>query len=123
MYIKVNHGGQGSNRSVKRMISESALVGTYRTAHETVEQTLLTHSTVAHAEPDIRKTIRELRLSLSRCSPHEFTPGRKSKLCIPDMLNKGAELIHNKIAGNDTGSGESSDEIQPELEDVIGELL
>ena len=102
---------------------ESALVGTYRTAHETVEQTLLTHSTVAHAEPDIRKTIRELRLSLSRCSPHEFTPGRKSKLCIPDMLNKGAELIHNKIAGNDTGSGESSDEIQPELEDVIGELL
>ncbi|KAF8337750.1 hypothetical protein F5887DRAFT_1063039 [Amanita rubescens] len=86
-YIKVKYGGQGSNRSVKRMISESALVGTYSQAHETIEKTMhLNRLTTGHADPDMRKTFAELRNSLSQCSPHIFTPGRATKYSIPDML-------------------------------------
>ncbi|KAM6489479.1 hypothetical protein JOM56_015036 [Amanita muscaria] len=122
-HIKVNYGGHGSNRSVKRMITESALVGTYKLTHETIEQQMLsTRMTTAHAKADMRNTFTALRNSLSQRSSHQFTPGRKSKYSIPDILNKGAELLANKVAstGND---GNDDSEIQPELEDVIEELL
>ncbi|KAM6501444.1 hypothetical protein JOM56_004458 [Amanita muscaria] len=39
--IKVNHGGQGPNYTVKRIIEESSLIGTYKNAHEAIH---LTHS-------------------------------------------------------------------------------
>jgi hypothetical protein len=126
-YIKVKYGGQGSNRSVKRMISESALVTTYSQAHETIEKTMhLNRLTTGHADPDMRKTFTELRNSLSQCSPHEFTPGRRTKYSIPDMLRKGADLLCKKASGiteGEVGIGtEGADEIQPEFEDIIADL-
>ncbi|KIL56656.1 hypothetical protein M378DRAFT_89022 [Amanita muscaria Koide BX008] len=127
-YIKVKYGGQGSNRSVKRMISESASVGTYSQAHETIEKTMhLNRLTTGHASPDMRKTFTELRNSLSQCSPHVFTPGRRTKYSIPDMLRKGADLLCKKASSRteaEVGIGtEGADDIHPEFEDIIADLL
>ena len=123
--IKVFHGGQGSNRSVQRMIAESALIGTYRAISNSVESNLLLYTTTAHGEPNMKETFKELHQSLSQCSPHVFVPGRKSKYSIPDMLNRGAALLCNKWTGNDVNEDEADDnvELQPEMEDIVAELL
>ena len=116
--IKVIHGGQGSNRTIKRMITESALVGTYKAIGETMENNLHMYKTSTHGEPNMQRTFVELRKSLSDCSPHEFVPGRKSIYCIPDMLNKGAELLHNKLVDE-----EEDGELRPSLDDIVLEIL
>ncbi|KIL58125.1 hypothetical protein M378DRAFT_86931 [Amanita muscaria Koide BX008] len=125
--IKVNHGGQGSNRSVERMITESALVGTFKAINESIESNLMLYTTVAHGDPNMKKTFAELRRSLSHNSPHKFVPGRTSRYCIPDLLNKGGELLFAKYSG-DTGAadddGDNDDtELRPELEDLVTELV
>ena len=127
--IKNKHGGQGSNRSVERMIAESALVGTFRVINDSIEHNLHLYSTSVHGTPDMRRTIGELRQSFLQCSPHHFVPGRKSLYCVPDMVNRGLELLQNKYrhggdadVGNDMLEPES-DELRPSLEDIVIELL
>ena len=107
------------------MITESALIGTYRTISESMESNLHLYTTTAHGEPNMKETFKELDRSLAQCSPHVFVPGRKSKYAIPDMLNKGVALLHYKQTG-DNADDEADDDIEllrPEAEDIIGELL
>jgi hypothetical protein len=125
--IKVNHGGHGATRTVARMITESALVGNFKEINESIESNLLLHASSAHGEPDMRRTFQEARRSLSEISPHIFVPGRKSKYCLPDMLNKGAELLRNKLCGGN-GDEENGDEVneyesRPTVDDLVIELL
>ncbi|KIL57951.1 hypothetical protein M378DRAFT_87211 [Amanita muscaria Koide BX008] len=125
--IKVNHGGQGATRTVARMITESALIGTFKEINESIENNLLLHASSAHGEPDMRRTFQEARRSLSGISPHVFVPGRKSMYCLPDMLNKGAELLRNKSGGG-SGDEENGDEAneyesRPTVDDLVIELL
>lgn len=124
--IKVHHGGQGSTRTVKRMISESALIGTYKLINESMENNLLVYTTTAHGEPDMSRTLSELRKILSHRSPHIFVSGRKSMYCIPDMLNNGVELLDNKSAPvrgeGDDNLGDALD-LRPSLDDIVVELL
>ena len=42
---------------------------------------------------------------------------------IPDILNKGAELLADKVASSTGNDGDDDVETQPELEDIIEELL
>ena len=44
--IKVNHGGHGSNRSVERMITESALVGTFKAINNSIFMMQLHYKTL-----------------------------------------------------------------------------
>ena len=115
--IKVIHGGQGSNQTIQQMITESALVGTYKAIGETMENNLHMYKTSTHGEPNMQRTFVELQKSLSDCSPHEFVPGRKSIYCIPDMLNKGAELLHNKLVDEEDGK------LRLSLDDIVLEIL
>ncbi|KAM6490449.1 hypothetical protein JOM56_014122 [Amanita muscaria] len=129
--IKVNHGGQGATRTIKRMIAESALIGTFKEVNESIENNLLLHVTSTHGEPDMRRTFHEVRRSLSESSPHTFVAGRKSMYSLPDMLNKGAELLRNKSGygrnGDDDETGEEAngeeDESRPTVDDLVIELL
>ena len=91
--IKVHHCGQGSNQTVKHMIAESALIGTFKAINDSVENNLLLNTTLAHGEPNMGQTFAELRKSLSQTSPHKLMPSRKSMYSIPNMLNKGGELL------------------------------
>ncbi|KIL59611.1 hypothetical protein M378DRAFT_14729 [Amanita muscaria Koide BX008] len=126
--IKVNHGGQGSNRTVERMITESALIGTFKMINESIESNLMLYTTAAHGDPNMQKTFAELRRNLSQNSPHIFIPGRKSHHCIPDMLNKGAELLCAKYCGDvvntdSEGADDDDTELRPEFEDLAVELV
>ena len=119
--IKVKFGGEGPNRSVKRMITESALIGTFRVVNDSIERNLHLYTTSAHGAPDMHRTFQELRRSISQCSPHEFHAGRKSMYCLPDMLNKGAELLCKR--GDGDAEEENDDELRPSLDDIATELL
>ncbi|KIL55156.1 hypothetical protein M378DRAFT_43380, partial [Amanita muscaria Koide BX008] len=84
----------GPNRTIKRIITESALVGNYKTTQQVIERNfILTNETMAHAEPDMAQTFAELLAQYQEVSPHEFTPGRKSYYCIEDVLGKGHEMM------------------------------
>ncbi|KIL54096.1 hypothetical protein M378DRAFT_51485, partial [Amanita muscaria Koide BX008] len=77
LQIKVNHGGQGPNRTIKRIIAESALVGNYKSAHHLVERNfLLSSQTTSHGEVDMTKTFAEILAQYEEASPHIFAPGR-----------------------------------------------
>lgn len=119
--IKVKFGGEGPNRSVKRMITELALIGTFRVVNDSIERNLHLYTTSAHGAPDMHRTFQELHGSISQCSPHEFHAGRKSMYCLPDMLNKGAELLCKR--GDGDAEEENDDELRPSLDDIATELL
>ncbi|KAM6489676.1 hypothetical protein JOM56_014847, partial [Amanita muscaria] len=94
LQIKVTHGGEGPNRTIKRIVTESALVGKYKTTQQIVERNfLLTNETTAHTEPDMGQTFAELLAHYQETSPHTFTLGRKSHYSIEDVLGKGHELM------------------------------
>ncbi|KAF8233807.1 hypothetical protein L208DRAFT_1265008 [Tricholoma matsutake] len=58
LYMKVEHGGSGSNQTVQHIIKESPLVWTYQDAHITIEKNFsLTHLTRAHRDPNMAKTL------------------------------------------------------------------
>jgi hypothetical protein len=121
---QVNHGGQGPNRTIKRIIAESALVGNYKSARQLVERHfLLSNQTSFHTEVEMNKTFAEVLAQYEESSPHVFTPGRKAVYLIEDVLNKGYELmqVQNRqmFKGND-----ASDEVEkPDFDDLVIELL
>jgi hypothetical protein len=116
--IKVTYGGHGSNQTIKRMITESALVGTYRAIGEKWRTTCSYTQHQRMVSQICGKHLPNFGKAFGDCSPHVFIPGRKSIYCIPDMLNKGAELLHNKSIGDEDEDGE----LRLSLDDIILEL-
>jgi hypothetical protein len=121
---QVNHGGQGPNRTIKRIIAESALVGNYKLAHHLVERNfLLSNQTSSHGEVDMTKTFAEVLAQYKESSPHVFTPGRKALYLIDDVLNKGFELMQVQ-SGQTVKGNDASDEVEkPDFDDLVIELL
>ncbi|KIL56856.1 hypothetical protein M378DRAFT_50983, partial [Amanita muscaria Koide BX008] len=77
LHMKVDHGGQGPNRTIKRIIAESALIGNYKSAHQVVERNfILSNQTCLHGEADMTKTFAEILAHYKESSPHDFIPGR-----------------------------------------------
>ncbi|KAF8332942.1 hypothetical protein F5887DRAFT_1080554 [Amanita rubescens] len=90
--IKVNHSGQGATRTVARMITESALIGTFKEINESIENNLHLHATSTHGEPDMRRTFQEAHRSLSDSSPHVFVPVKRvRRACDVLVRPKGSE--------------------------------
>lgn len=67
------------------------------------------------------ETLASLRCYMESTKPHEFQPGRReSKYCIPDMMDKGVQILANG-ADMTTGLGTNEDDEtdpQPEAEDI-----
>ncbi|KAF8673878.1 hypothetical protein AX14_005299 [Amanita brunnescens Koide BX004] len=125
--IKTNHGGQGPNYTVKRIIEESSLMATYKSVHEVITHNLaLSKTSVLHADPNMEKTIKDLRDHIASYSPHIFMPGRSATYSIPDMMDSGHGAMdrHVGVNGNDAdGDGNADDDERPDADDIIGELL
>ncbi|KAM6491602.1 hypothetical protein JOM56_012994 [Amanita muscaria] len=123
LQIKVNHGGQGPNRTIKRIIAESALVGNYKSAHHLVERNfLLSSQTTSHGEVDMTKTFAEILAQYEEASPHIFAPGRKASYLIDDVLNKGFELMQVQNGQTFKGSDASDEVEKPDFDDLVIEL-
>ncbi|KAF8345006.1 hypothetical protein F5887DRAFT_917780 [Amanita rubescens] len=124
--IKVKHGGQGPNHTVKRIIEESALIATYKNTHETITRNLaLSKTSVLHADPNMEKTLKDLRDHIAGNSPHVFMPGRTTVHSIPDMLDNGHDAMDKHvgiIVNDDANEGNVGDD-RPDVDDIIGELI
>ncbi|KAM6493491.1 hypothetical protein JOM56_011625 [Amanita muscaria] len=122
--IKVNHGGQGPNYTIKRIIEESSLIGTYKNAHEVIARNFaLLKASVLHADPNMEKTLSDLQDHIAGHSPHAFMPGRTAIYSIPDMLDKGHGMMMNRYVGTAEGNEDNNDGPGPDADDIIGELL
>ena len=70
------------------------------------------------------ETFSALRQYMAKTKPYTFQPGRKSKHCIPDAIEKGLELLMTGTAGTAgargaTGLDPGEDDIdRPNAEDV-----
>lgn len=103
-----------------RIIQESPLVQTFRDTHSTIEKNfVLTHLTIAHADPDMTKTFEVVRRSYHERSVHDIQAGRGSTYCIPDMLDRGQELMQIKDVNEEE---DDVGDVRPELDDVAVEL-
>ncbi|KAG1839903.1 hypothetical protein DFJ58DRAFT_667484 [Suillus subalutaceus] len=79
LFTKVKNGGKGSNHTVKCIFLESPLVQAYHNAQSMIHKNfLLTHLTMKHSSPNMKKTFELLCNQLAKQSPHSPTPGRNS---------------------------------------------
>lgn len=123
LHTKIEHGGSGPNQTVERIIKESPLVQTYRSARQTIEKNFaLTHLTTAHADPDMTKTFVKVQKNITRTNPHKITAGRTTAYTIPEQIDKGHEALPS--GGTGDGGGEEGDVEGPiQSEDVLVELV
>lgn len=102
-------------------------MATYKSAHEVITRNLaLSKTSVLHADPNMEKTIKDLRDHIASYSPHVFMPGRSTTYSIPDMMDSGHGAMdrHVGVNGNDAdGDGNADDDERPDTDDIIGELL
>ena len=90
LYIKAWHGGSFSNRTVPRILKESALVETYRKMQVNIEDNFhLKNRTINHSPPDMTRTLSKLFEVIKEAKLHEKTDGRKAKYSIADKINEG----------------------------------
>jgi hypothetical protein len=72
------------------------------------------------------KTFEELSKHIRSTSPHKIQPGRESLYSIPNMLEKGQELLQAGSKPGEMGEAgidEGEDlEGQPEADDIVVEL-
>lgn len=117
--MKVIYGGQYSNRTVERIIKESPLIQIFRNCHVSVEENFgLRHQTVQHAAPNMTKTLEELGQYIQSHKAHTWIPGRASTYCIPDVLDKGVELLIKRDDGEFDVDGDDV-ELQADVEGDI----
>lgn len=133
LFIKVKNGGQGSNRTVARIILESPLVEIYRKAHSVIEENFIAADhTSSHSDPNMTKTFESLLKKMRASNPYLLKIGRETTYELPDLLNLGYELfdkaitveVHEDIGNRETTMSRSiMDEFEhPEAEDIVGEL-
>ncbi|KAG1726520.1 uncharacterized protein EDB91DRAFT_1263675 [Suillus paluster] len=115
LFMKVKNGGKGSNRTVERIFLESPLVQAYRNTQVMVQKNFLhAHLTTNHAAPNMTKTFEGLSIRMAVQSPHTVVLGRKTHCEIPDLIDKGRDMME-KAARDVREKG-------AEIEDILMEL-
>lgn len=67
--------------------------------------------TTAHAEPNLTKTIKKMVGYCCDHRPNKFVAGRETAYVIPDMMDKGQDLVHLNVQddeGEIIGEGEAT---------------
>ncbi|KIO01850.1 hypothetical protein M404DRAFT_28360 [Pisolithus tinctorius Marx 270] len=106
--IKVTFGGHGSNYTKQRVIEESPLIDVYRSCHTSMAQNLSVGSpTTNHAPPDLTKTLERTAIYMKDHRPNEFIKGRSTMYQIPDMLDRGQNLLYSTTGIHEGESDES----------------
>jgi hypothetical protein len=105
--LQVTFGGRGSNYTQKRVIEESPLIQVYRSCHSNMERNLsLPGPTTTHAEPNLRKTIKKLVDYAREHRTNEFVAGRTTTYSIPDMMDKGQDLVFGNVQEDEVEAAE-----------------
>jgi len=92
--LKDTYGGDGSNYTKDRVITESPNVLVYRSCARNAEHNFyLSGLSSAHGKKNLRLTFNTLLKDMDETRPHERREGRKSAHCIRDMLSKGVGLM------------------------------
>lgn len=125
----MKNGGKGPNRTVDRILLESPLVQAYQNAQAMIQKSFLhTHLTARHSDPNMMKTFEALMARFEMHSPHDIQVGRKSRHEIPDLMEKGQELMGKAARGELEGGDaeqitDDSDNTAMGMDDVLVELL
>ncbi|EPS93387.1 hypothetical protein FOMPIDRAFT_1136238, partial [Fomitopsis schrenkii] len=99
LFTKDTYGGEGSNFTVKRVIEESPNVLVYRSCIRNAEMNYhLNGLSSAHGKKDMTKTYNVLLKRMEETRPHAYIEGRGSAYAIPDMIDKGQDLIQAQAA-------------------------
>ncbi|KAH9917708.1 uncharacterized protein B0H18DRAFT_938256 [Fomitopsis serialis] len=94
LFTKDTYGGDGSNFTKDRVITESPNVLVYRSCARNAERNFyLCGLSSAHGKKDMTVTYNALLKDMDETAPHEYRAGRKSAYCIPNMLDRGIEMI------------------------------
>lgn len=97
--LQDTYGGEGSNFTVKRVIEESPNVLVYRSCIRNAEMNYhLNGLSSAHGKKDMTKTYNVLLKRMEETRPHAYIEGRGSAYAIPDMIDKGQDLIQAQAA-------------------------
>jgi hypothetical protein len=122
----VNYAGQGPNYTVKRIIEESSLIGTYKNTHEVIARNFaLPKTSVLHADLNMEKTLDNLHHYIADHSPHTFMLRRQAVYLIPDMMDKGHGMMtngHARTAEDTEHEHGNDDDDGPDADDIIDEL-
>ena len=117
--LQHDFGGRGSNYTKARVIEESPLVEIYRSSHHNIERNFnITGLTQRHGLPNLSKTFETLALYFKIHGPNEHRTGRKSAHAIPDMIDRGLNIIEIS-----TSTPDEVDHQVLEAEDLEVELL
>ncbi|EPT02383.1 hypothetical protein FOMPIDRAFT_53849 [Fomitopsis schrenkii] len=99
LFTKHTYGGDGSNFTKDRIITESPIVHVYQSCVRNAERNFdLSRLTSAHGKKDMGRTYAALLNDLDETAPHERREGRKSAHCIQNMIDKGIGLLLAGIA-------------------------
>ncbi|KAG2120928.1 uncharacterized protein F5147DRAFT_766804 [Suillus discolor] len=111
LFTKVKNGGTGSNHTIERIFIESPLVQAYRNTQAIVQKKFLhAHLTTDHAAPNMIKSFQGLSNKMVAQSPHTVVLGRKMRCEIPDLVDKGREMMEKAAWGE--GNNESNAEME-----------
>ncbi|KAI6109396.1 hypothetical protein EV401DRAFT_1891429 [Pisolithus croceorrhizus] len=126
LFTKVKYGGKGSNRTLEQILLESPLVQAYRNVQVMIQRNFLhTHLTVKHGDPKMSRTFTALATRFGSHSPHRWKAGRTSQYEIPDLTEKGRELMEKSTRDEVECSENIVDEMEARtgMDDVLVELL
>ncbi|KAH9910274.1 uncharacterized protein B0H18DRAFT_886791, partial [Fomitopsis serialis] len=94
LFTKDTYGGDGSNYTKDRVITESPNVLVYRSCARNAEHNFyLSGLSSAHGKKNLKLTFSALLKNMDETRPHERREGRKSAHCVRDMLSKGVGLM------------------------------
>ena len=90
LYTKVIYGGEGSNKTIQKIIEESTLIQIFRDIHISFEKNLaLTHLSKEHGDTDMASTFADLLAHIMMEKTHQYIPGRRSQHLIHNLLADG----------------------------------
>ncbi|KAH9831740.1 uncharacterized protein C8Q71DRAFT_861429 [Rhodofomes roseus] len=94
LFTKDTYGGDGSNHSKERVITESPNILVYRNCARNAEQNFyLSGLSSAHGEKNLASTFNALLKDMDEIGPHEQCAGQKSAHGIRDMIGQGVGLM------------------------------
>ncbi|KAH9833452.1 uncharacterized protein C8Q71DRAFT_909496 [Rhodofomes roseus] len=110
LLTKDTYGGENSNYTINRIITESPNILTYRSCIANAERNyILTGLTTARGSPDMTRTFAALASRMAgELKPNEHIAGRKSNYVIPDTVAKGTETM--VLLGHSTEDTDMADE-------------
>ena len=100
MFRQDTYGGEGSNFTMERVIEESPNVLVYRSCIRNAEiNHYLNGLSAAHGKKDMARTYDVLLRRMEEMQPHVYIEGRGSAYSIPDMIDRGQDLMQAQAAG------------------------